>query len=131
MENKVTDFSPKWRNIWTNSYSQNLKQQLHIKVKNREIPTKNSQQNKLIYYSKCPVETWKEDYVGETDRRIEGKIFDHKKQDKNLHLLKHSCKKNHQSVWEKDFNVLASNYCSNFKNQWSFFNKAIKSVTAR
>ena len=78
MENKVTDFSPKWRNIWTNSYSQNLKQQLHIKVKNREIPTKNSQQNKLIYYSKCPVETWKEDYVGETDRRIEGKIFDHK-----------------------------------------------------
>ena len=77
------------------------------------------QQSKLVFYRKFPVETWKEDYVGETDRWIEGNFFNHKKQDKNLHLLKHSCEKNHQSVWEKDFNVLANNYCSNFKRKIS------------
>ena len=54
-------------------------------------------------------------YVGETDRRIEKRIMDHNKRDKNSHLLKPSREKNHQNVWENDFKVLGNNYPSNFK----------------
>ena len=46
--------------------------------------TKFHQQNKLVYYSKCPNKTCNEDYVGETDRRIEERIIDHKKRDKKI-----------------------------------------------
>ena len=54
-------------------------------------------------------------YVGETDRRIEKRIMDHNKRDKNSHLLKPSREKNNQHVWENDFKVLGNNYPSNFK----------------
>ena len=74
-------------------------------------------QNNLVYYSKCPDKTCNEDYVGETDRRIEERIMDHNKRDKNSHLLKHSRKKNHQHVWGNDFKVLGNNYRSNFKRK--------------
>ena len=46
---------------------------------------------------------------------IEERIMDRNKRDKNSHLLKHSCEKNHQHVWENDFKVLSNNYRSNFK----------------
>ena len=76
-------------------------------------------QNNLLYYSKCPNKTCNEDYVGETDRRIEERIVDHNKHDKNSHLLKHSREKNHQHVWENNFKVLDNNYRSNFKRKIS------------
>ena len=40
--------------------------------------TKFHQQNNLVYYSKCPDKTCNEDYVGETEGRIEEGIIDHK-----------------------------------------------------
>ena len=46
-------------------------------------------------------------------------ITDHNKRDKNSHLLKHSCEKNHQHVWENDLKVLGNNYHSNFKSKIS------------
>ena len=61
--------------------------------------TKFRQQNNLVYYSNCPDKTCNEDYVGETDSRIEERIIDHNKRDKNSHLLKHSRERNHQHVW--------------------------------
>ena len=81
--------------------------------------TKLHQQNNLVYYSECPDKTCTEDYVGKTDRRIEEKIIDHNKRDKNSHLLKHSREKNHEHVWENDFKVLGNNYHSNFKSKIS------------
>ena len=54
-------------------------------------------------------------YVGETDRRIERRIMDHNKRDKNSHLLKLSREKNHQHMWENNFKVLGTDYPSNFK----------------
>ena len=74
-------------------------------------------QNNLVYYSKCPDKTGNKDYVAETDRRIEERIMDHKRRDKNSHLLKHSLEKNHQHVWGNDFKVLGNNYRSNFKRK--------------
>ena len=76
--------------------------------------TKFNHQNNLVYYRKCPDKTCNEDYVSETDRRMEERIMDHNKRDKNSHLLKHS-----QHVWENDFKVLGNNYHSNFKRKIS------------
>ena len=91
--------------------------------------TKLHQQNNPVYYSKCPDKTCTEDYVGKTDRRIEEKIIDHNKRDKNSHLLKHSREKNHEHVWENDFKVFGINYHSNFKSKISeaHFIKQLKS----
>ena len=74
--------------------------------------TRFNHQDNLVYYSKCPNETCNEDSVGETDRRIEERIIDHNKRDKNSHLFKHSREKNHQHVWENDFKVFGNNYGS-------------------
>ena len=81
--------------------------------------TKFHQQNSLVYYSKCLDKTCNEYYVGETDRRIEDRIIDHNKLDKNSHLLRHSREKNHQHMWENDFKVLGNNYRSNIKRKIS------------
>lgn len=69
-----------------------------------------------------------EDYLDETARRIEEKLVDHNKRDKNLHLLRHSRKKNHQRMWESDFKVLGNNYCLNFKRKITevLFTKQLK-----
>ena len=64
-------------------------------------------QNNLLCYSKCLDKTFNKDYVAEKDRRIEERIMDHNKRDKNSHLLKHFYKRNHQHVWKDDFKVLA------------------------
>ena len=58
--------------------------------------------------------------------------MDHNKHDKNCHLLKHSCEKNHQHAWENDFKVLGNNYRSDFNGKLvKVFYKAIKTVTER
>ena len=94
--------------------SKKLGTKFHLKDKTRFI-----HQNNLVYYSKCPNKTYNEDCVGETDRRIEERIMDHNKRDKNFHLLKHSREKNHQLVWENNFKVLGNNYRSNCKRKIS------------
>ena len=40
-------------------------------------------QNKVVYYGKCPNQTYTEDYIGEKDRRIKDRIIDPNKRDKN------------------------------------------------
>ena len=58
--------------------------------------------------------------------------MDHNKHDKNCHLLKHSCEKNHQHAQEHDFKVLGNNYRSDFNGKLvKLFYKAIKTVTER
>ena len=87
-----------------------------FRLKNK---TRFNHQNNLVYYNKCPDKTCNEDHIDETDRRIEKRIMDYNKPDKNSHFLKHSREKNHQHVWENDFKVLGNNYRSNVKRKIS------------
>ena len=52
----------------------------------------------MVYYGKCLNINYKNDYVGETDRRSLEKIIDHNKRDKKSHLLKHAHDENHTHV---------------------------------
>lgn len=45
---------------------------------------------------------------GETARRIEERISNQSKCDKNLHTLKHSSKEGHPHIQDKDFKVLGN-----------------------
>ena len=61
----------------------------------------------------------KDDYVGETDRRVTDRVIDHNKRDKKFHMLKHSRSKLHTDVWEYKFKLLSNNYQSNIKRKIS------------
>ena len=76
-------------------------------------------QSNLVYYVKCPNQTFSEDYIGETDRRIKERMIDHNKRDKNSHILKHSREEGHTHVWDKNFKVLGNSYRSSLKRKIS------------
>ena len=40
-------------------------------------------QNNVVYYGKCPNANCKDDYIGETDRKVIERVIDHNKRDKN------------------------------------------------
>ena len=114
MQKHLSKFLPTKVKTTVTYQSKKLGRKFQLKDK-----TKFHQQNSLVYYSRCLDETCNEDYVGETDKRIEERIIDHNKRDKNSHLLKQSGEKNHQHVQESYFKVLGNNYRSNFKRKIS------------
>ena len=76
-------------------------------------------QNNVVYYGKFPNPNCKDDYIGETDRRVIERVIDHNKREKKSHMLKHSRDKLHTHVWEYDFKLLGNNYQSNIKRKIS------------
>ena len=76
-------------------------------------------QNNVVYYGKCPNPNCKDDYIGETDRRVIERVIDHNKRDKKSHMLKHSRVKLHTHGWEHDFKLLGNIYQSNIKRKIS------------
>ena len=114
MQKHLSKFLPTKVKTTVTYQSKTLGKKFQLKDK-----TKFHQQNSLVYYSRCLDETCNEDYVGETNKRIEERIIDHNKRDKNSHLLKHFGEKNHQHVQESYFKVLGNNYRSNFKRKIS------------
>ena len=46
----------------------------------------------LVYHTKCPEQTYIDDYEGESTRPVTEKIKDHSGRDHILHVLKHSLK---------------------------------------
>ena len=76
-------------------------------------------QSNLVYHGRCSNQTCREDYIGETDRRIKEWIINHNKRDKNSHILKHSPEEGHTHLWDRDFKVLGNNYHSAFKRKIS------------
>ena len=76
-------------------------------------------QNNVVYYGKCPNPNFKEDYLGETDRRVIERVIDHNKRNKKFDMLKNSRDKLHTHVWEDDFKLLGNNYQSNIKRKIS------------
>ena len=86
-------------------------------------------QNNLVYYGKSLSQICRGDYIRETDPRINEKIIDRNKRDKNSHLIKRTCEEGYSHVWNKDFKVLGNNYCSAFRSKISevLFIKQLKS----
>ena len=88
-----------------------------------KFPVKNKidfrHQNNVAYYGKCPNPNCKDDYIGETDRRVIERVIDRNKRDKKSHMLQHSRDKLHNHVWEDDFKLLGNNYQSNIKQKSS------------
>ena len=78
-------------------------------------------QNKhnVVYYGKCPNERCKDDYVGETKRRIVERIKDHNIKNNSFHLLKYARENGHTHAWKKDIQIISNNYQSNFKRKIS------------
>lgn len=87
-----------------------LSLRFHVKDK-----TKFCQKFNLVYHDKCPNENCSDDYIRETDRRIEESITDDKKLNKKPHLLKHAREMEPHHIWHEDFKITGNYYRSRFK----------------
>ena len=59
---------------------------------------------------KCSEETCREDYTGETGRRLSERVIDHNGRDKKSHVLKHCIENDHKLPSIEDFTILGTNY---------------------
>ena len=64
----------------------------------------------LIYKFDCRNKKCKEDYIGETARRIEVREEDHRGKDKKSHIFQHTKATKHPCANKKNFVILAKNY---------------------
>ena len=69
----------------------------------------------VVYHTECSNKKLKSQYGGQTKCRIGKLALQHKKLDKNSHLLKHANKTKHKQVWLEDFKIIGSGYRSDFK----------------
>ena len=88
-------------------YIQKLGSRFNIKDKN---PKKH--ENNLVYKFKCS--ECPSTYIGE---RLEERVIDHNKRDKNSHILKHSKERNHQQIDINDVKILSKNFRTNEKRK--------------
>ena len=79
--------------------------------------TKFNHEHDLIYHVKCPEESYTDDYIGESDRRVIESVKDHNGRDKSSHILRHSIEKNHTEITVNDFKVIERNYRNNVRKQ--------------
>ena len=75
----------------------------YFNIKNQ---TKMQHQNGLIYYTECPENECMENYVGETERRLQERVDEHGGKDNKSHALKHTYESGHKGVSINDFKVL-------------------------
>ena len=104
------------KNVKTLITYQGTKVSTKFKIKNK---TKFPHKNNIVYYGKCPDTHCKDDYIGETERRIIERVKDHNKRDKKSHLLLHARDQNHTHVWQNDFQIIGSNYKNGTKRKIS------------
>ena len=52
----------------------------------------------VVYYADCPNEKCRENYIGESGRRISERIKDHNGRDLKSHILRHSVESGHANV---------------------------------
>ena len=74
------------------------------------LKIKQDHQHDVTYYAKCPGEVCREDYIGETRRRLFAGMIDHSGRDKNSHVLKHCIEKVHKLPSLEDVMGLGTNY---------------------
>ena len=70
-------------------------------------------QHDVVYYVDCPNETCRENYIGESGRRISERIKDHNGRDLKSHILRHSVESGHANVSCKYFKIIAKNFSNN------------------
>ena len=67
-------------------------------------------QHNVVYYADCPNEKCRENYIGESDRRISERIKDHNGRDLRSHILRHSLESGNSNVSCADFKIIAKNF---------------------
>ena len=80
---------------------------------NVEDQSKFEQQHDMVYYVDCPNETCRENYIGESGRRISERIKDHNGRDLKSHILRHSVESEHANVTCEDVKIIAKNFNNN------------------
>ena len=71
-----------------------------------------------VYHTTCilcrlPYEKCRENYIGESGRRISKRIKDHNGRDLKSHILRHSVESGHANVSYEDFKIIAKNFNNN------------------
>ena len=74
---------------------------------------KQDHQHVVTYYVKCPEETCREDYIGETGRILSEHVINHSGHYKNSHVLKRCIEKEHKLPSLENFMILGTNYKKN------------------
>ena len=64
----------------------------------------------MVYCADCPNETCRENYIGESGRRISKRIKDHIGRDLKSHILRHSVESGHVNVSYEDFKIIVKNF---------------------
>jgi len=67
----------------------------------------------VIYQVSCPDPNCDATYIGETGRRLQGRILDHAERGNKSHVAKHSIDLNHDPPSYDDFQIIGSGYRSN------------------
>ena len=80
---------------------------------NAKGQSKFDHQHDVVYYVDCPNETCRENYIGESGRRISERIKDHNGRDLKSHILRHSVESGHANVSCEDFKIIAKNFNNN------------------
>ena len=70
-------------------------------------------QHDVEYFADCPNEKCRENYVGETSRRVSERIKDHNGRDLKSHILRHFVESGHANVSYEDFKMIAKNFNNN------------------
>ena len=75
--------------------------------------SKFNHEHDVVCYAECSNETYRENYIGETGRRISERIKDHNGRDLKSHSLRHSVESGHANVSYQDFKIIAKNSNNN------------------
>ena len=75
--------------------------------------TKFEHQQDLVYYEKCTEPSCRDNYVGETGRRIIERIKDHSGRDHASHMVKHNIESSHTDVNTANFKIIDMNFSNN------------------
>ena len=63
----------------------------------------------MVYYADCPNDKCRENYIGESGRRISERVKDHNGRDLKSHILRHLIESGHANVSYEDFKIIGKN----------------------
>ena len=74
-------------------------------------------QHDLIYYANCTKPSCRDNYVGESSRRIIERIEDHSGRDHSSHMVKHNIETSHTDANAANFKIIDMNFSNNKRKQ--------------
>ena len=66
-----------------------------------------------MHHVKCTEPSCRDNYVGETGRRITERIIDHSGRDHTSHMVKHNIETSHTDVNTANFKIIDMNFSNN------------------